>query len=69
MCRLQRVCKKIVLDRTVVLSLAFVVGCINSANAGPFLDLGVAMAIDVNESMGRNCIRDYDKEGIRKSWL
>lgn len=39
----------------------FGISFVGPASAGPFLDLGIGAAIDVNESRGRNCIRDWNE--------
>lgn len=48
-----------------LLSILFLFGVSSMAYAGPYLDLGIGAAVDVSESMGRNCIRDYNKDEQR----
>lgn len=48
---------------TFLVLLTYGVLSIGTANAAPYLDLGIGAAIDVNESRGRNCIRDYTPKG------
>src|SRR5574340_1026689 len=47
---------------TFLVLLASGVVSIGTANAAPYLDLVVGAAVDVNESRGRNCIRDYEEK-------